>query len=221
MIWDLPLRLFHGLLIVAVLGAYLTADWGGLWFDWHIHIGLLILALIVFRLVWGLVGSTHARFGQFFPTSERLHLFFRSAWSEPGHNPLGALSIFAMLGLLLAQVGTGLFCSNEDSDIAAPLNALISVNNSERLAYWHARVFNGLLGLIVLHLLAIAYYGVFKRDNLILPMITGKRGVNACSAIVPLRGGGTLRLLFAVALAGFVFWCIQSGALLRCLLGGT
>ena len=210
-VWDWPLRLFHWLLLSAVATAIATGLAGGDWMAWHGRAGLSIVALLGFRLVWGLVGSTTSRFGHFFPTPARLRVYFSGAWQGVGHNPLGAFSVFALLGLLALQVTTGLF-SNDDITFAGPLAQLVGEETVGNLTAWHHRLINVLYGLIGLHLAAIAFYAVVKRQRLVRPMVTGKKTVEP-GAHVP---SGTSRarpgaLVVAVVVAGLLTWA-ASGA---------
>lgn len=210
-VWDWPLRLFHWLLLAAVSAAIATGLAGGDWMAWHGRAGLTIVALLGFRLVWGLVGSTTSRFGHFFPTPARLRVYFNGAWQGVGHNPLGAFSVFALLGLLALQVTTGLF-SNDDIAFAGPLAQLVGDETVGDLTAWHHRLINVLYGLIGLHVAAIAFHALFKRERLVPPMVTGKKAIEP-GAHVP---SGTSRarpgaLVVAVVLAGLLTW-VASGA---------
>jgi cytochrome b len=102
-LWDLPTRLFHWLLVLSVSAAIISAQIGGNLIEWHGKIGLFIVGLITFRLIWGLLGSTYARFAQFFPSPARVKDYLRGEWRGVGHNPLGAFSVFGLLGLLAFQ----------------------------------------------------------------------------------------------------------------------
>ena len=214
-IWDLPLRLFHWLLVIAVVAAYVSGELGGFWLFWHARLGLFILALIVFRIAWGFLGSTYARFASFFPTPTRLSAFISSGWSGIGHNPLGALSVFALLGVTLAQAGLGLFIGNDDVAFHGPLSDLISPIWTDRLTGWHGRLVTVLAVLIGLHLIAIGYYTCLKHKNLVYPMITGNAWVADKVSVQTIYGGGKVQLMLAVTIAGMAFWCIESGAMLR------
>ena len=112
-VWDLPLRLFHWLLVGAVTGALVTVKLGGNAMLWHGRFGLAVLVLLGFRLAWGVLGSTHARFHTFFPTPGRLLAYLRGSWQGLGHNPLGALSVFALIGLFGFQALSGLVASDD------------------------------------------------------------------------------------------------------------
>lgn len=216
-IWDLPLRLFHWLLVVAVAGAYVTAELGGNLTDWHGRIGALALGLITFRLVWGFAGTTHARFSSFAPTPARLIAYSKGNWQAHGHNPLGALSVFALLAALGWLVGTGLF-ANDDIGFQGPLFYLISKDSSDQLTAWHGLAFDWLAGLISLHLAAIAYYGLVKKTNLITPMITGKKAISqaeitaAESKPVTSTAKQVIAVVFAIGIAAVIVWLIFGGA---------
>jgi cytochrome b len=196
-LWDLPTRLFHWLLVLCVLAAVVSGQLGGNLIDWHGRIGLLIVGLLAFRLVWGIVGSTYARFRQFVPTPTRIKAYLRGEWQGEGHNPLGALAVFGLLGLLVAQVLTGLF-SNDDIAFVGPLFDLVSKNLSNRLTGIHHLLSNLLIALVVLHVAAIAFYARVKKQSLVKPMITGWKEGEGESA----SGGGWLALIVALVLAG-------------------
>lgn len=188
-LWDLPLRIFHWSLVVAVTTAIVTAKIGGDWIELHAKAGLTIIGLLAFRITWGIFGSTHARFAQFAPTPGRIIRYLRGQWHGVGHNPLGALSVFALLGLLAAQAITGLF-SNDDIAFNGPLSALISKKFSDRLTGVHHQLSNALLAFIGLHVAAVFFYLLIKKNNLIKPMITGWKEIEKEKPIFrkPVRG---------------------------------
>jgi cytochrome b len=205
-VWDLPVRLCHWLLVLAIPAAYVTAQIGGSWIDWHGRIGALVLALLIFRIVWGFVGTTHARFKSFAPTPSRLSAYLRGAWNGVGHNPLGALAVLAMLTALLVQVGTGLF-ANDDIAFQGPLTHLVNKSTSDSLTGLHHQAFNALLALIALHICAIAFYLLGKRSNLIGPMVSGYKVV----AVAEHRAAPPLRLrdvAIAAAISIAFVWVI-------------
>lgn len=194
-LWDLPTRLFHWLLVLAAIGAAVTGQLGGNLIVWHGRVGLLIVGLLTFRLAWGVVGSTYARFAYFFPSPARVAAFLRGEWRGEGHNPLGALSVFGLLGLLTLQAASGLF-SNDDIAFAGPLFSLVDKAVSNRLTGLHHLLSNVLIALVGLHVVAIVYYGRVKKQSLLKPMFTGwKEGGDGESA----RGGGLVA--FAIALS--------------------
>lgn len=201
-VWDWPLRLFHWLLVVSVVGAYWTGKVGGEWTDWHARFGSTILGLLVFRIGWGFFGSAHARFINFFPTWSRLRDYLRGEWSGVGHNPVGAFAVFALLAVLIALVGTGLF-ANDDIAFEGPLFDLIDKDFSDSLSGWHLKIVNVLLGLVALHVSAIVYYQRLKKADLLLPMLTGKKRLPAAhEALHPTVNVSPARLIVILLLAG-------------------
>ena len=197
-LWDLPTRLFHWLLVLVVSAAMVSGQIGGKLIDLHGKIGLAIVGLIAFRLVWGFAGSTYARFAQFFPTPARIKAYRSGEWRGLGHNPLGALSVFGLILLLTVQVLSGLF-ANDDIAFVGPLYELIGKSLSDRLSGIHELLSNLLIALVVLHVGAIAFYVRVKKENLVKPMLTGwKDGATGESA----KGGGLVAVLLAVMIAG-------------------
>jgi len=198
-VWDLPTRLFHWSLVVLVACSVVTAKVGGLWLDWHMRSGYAILALLVFRLLWGVAGSRHARLSHFVrgPRIVLAYLRGRHPHDGAGHNPAGALSVVAMLAVLLAQASTGLF-TNDGSFTEGPLARLVSSATSERLSTLHRWGELAIYGLVALHLAAVLLYLAVRRDNLIGPMITGDR---KALAVHPVRDDPALWLRAAVMLA--------------------
>jgi len=198
-LWDLPTRLFHWLLVILVAAAIVTGEVGGGAIEWHGRIGLAILGLITFRLVWGFIGSSHARFTSFFPTPSSVRAYLRGQWKGIGHNPLGAFSVFGLLALISLQLATGLF-SNDDIAFNGPLSGLISNTLSNKLTGLHEFTVNILIALIVLHLAAVLFYVHIKKDNLIKPMITGWKEVKAGEG-KPATGGGLIAIGLALIIA--------------------
>ncbi|PXX44057.1 cytochrome b/b6 domain-containing protein [Undibacterium pigrum] len=177
LLWDLPLRLFHWLLTIAITIATVTGFIGGNWMALHGKAGLAILGLLSFRLAWGFVGSTYARFNSFFPSPSKISLFLRGKWSAPGHNPLGAISVLALLLAAAAQAGSGLF-SNNDIDFTGPLFNLVPEKTAAVLTSFHKLSIYALLALIALHIFAIFWYLKIKKQNLVTPMLTGWKEVD-------------------------------------------
>lgn len=199
-LWDLPVRIFHWSLVIAVAVAFVTAKLGGDWMDWHGRAGLAIVGLVTFRIVWGIVGSTHARFLTFAPTPSRLRAYLTGRWQGVGHNPLGALSVFGLLGLLAVQAGTGLF-SNDDIAFDGPLSGLVEKARSDSLTGLHHTLSNVLLALLALHIVAITFYLLIKKHNLIKPMVTGWMHARGRRAPAPARSGSPLGLAIALLVA--------------------
>lgn len=178
-IWDAPTRMFHWSLVVLIAGAWWTEQQRML--DVHRLFGHVLLALVLFRLVWALIGSSTSRFGSFLRSPAavygyaRRELFRKNAAQHAGHNPVGGWSIGAMLLVLLAQSLSGLFAVDVDGLESGPLSWLVSFDTGRLAAWLHEQTFNLLLALIALHLAAVAFHGLVKRDNLVTPMITGVR----------------------------------------------
>lgn len=174
-IWDLPTRLFHWGLVVCVAGALVTVKLGGTWMQWHLNFGIATLALLVFRLIWGLIGPRYARFSSFLPSVRAAWGYLRSASARTqhhaGHNPLGAWSVYALLGVLLVQASTGLFVS-DDIMYQGPLSILVSNDTVAQLTSVHKLGEVAIFSLIGLHLVAILLYTI-KGHGLVGPMIHG------------------------------------------------
>ncbi|WP_126444254.1 cytochrome b/b6 domain-containing protein [Sulfuricystis multivorans] len=201
-VWDLPTRLFHWLLVICVVAAFVTVKIGGNLMVWHGRLGLAILGLITFRIVWGFVGSTYARFATFVRGPAAIRAYLAGKWQGLGHNPLGALSVLALLGCLALQAGTGLF-ANDDIAFEGYLYPLVGSALSTRLTGIHQLLEKGLLLLVTLHVGAIAFYARVKQQNLVKPMLTGwAEGQSGESA----RGGGPIVFLVAVLIALAVVW---------------
>ncbi|MDK9724665.1 MAG: cytochrome b/b6 domain-containing protein [Sterolibacteriaceae bacterium MAG5] len=210
-LWDLPTRLFHWTLVVLVAIAFVSGFKGGNGMDIHGKAGIGIAGLLAFRLVWGFAGSTYARFASFVRGPAVIRTYLRGEWHGVGHNPLGALSVLALLGLLAFQVGTGLF-GNDDIAFNGPLQALAGKDTSDLLTGLHRKSLWLLLALVGLHVAAIGYYARAKKENLVRPMITGWTDAPPEGAR-PASGGGVLAFLFAVAV-GLLAACAASGAFL-------
>jgi cytochrome b len=180
-----------------VLTAIITAQLGGSWMNVHGKAGLAIIGLIAFRLVWGFVGPTNARFRNFAPSPAKIKAYLKGQWRGVGHNPLGAFSVFALLGLLLLQAGTGLF-SNDDIAFTGPLHTLVDETLSHRLTGFHRLLSNLLLSMLILHVAAIIFYVWFKKDNLVKPMLTGWKEVQSGPSTT---NGNLIALITAVLIA--------------------
>jgi cytochrome b len=198
-LWDLPTRLVHWSLVLAVLTAFVTGQLGGSWMSLHAKAGLTIVGLVVFRLLWGVVGSTYARFSNFVPTPGKISAYLKGQWHGVGHNPLGALSVLALLGLLALQSATGLF-ANDDIDFSGPLAAMVETSLSGRLTSIHAWLVNGLIALVLLHVAAIIFYTRVKKDKLLKPMFTGWKEVASGASASPV-GLTAFAVSLAVAVA--------------------
>jgi cytochrome b len=179
-IWDAPTRLFHWSLVLLVCFSWLTVQL--FWMQLHYLSGEAILTLLLFRIVWGFVGSDTARFGQFLKSpfaaiAHLRHIRRREPDTELGHNAAGGWMVLGLLGLLLLQVGTGLFSSDDDAAVEGPLRHLVSANTSTLLTDLHGFVFTAIQIAVALHVLALLLYYVFKGQNLVRPMITGAKSI--------------------------------------------
>lgn len=173
-IWDAPLRCFHWALVICIIGAFTTAQLGGLWMDWHVRFGLAVLVLVVFRLVWGVLGSHHARFANFVRGPGAVAAYLKGTLTTAGHSPLASWSVVLMLLSLLVQAGTGLFAT-DGILIEGPLAHRVDPGVSDTLTGIHQINKIVLLALIVLHLLALLWYGLVKRQPLVRAMLTGNK----------------------------------------------
>ncbi len=175
-IWDIPIRVFHWTLACSVIAAIATAIVGGNWIVWHGRLGLVIIGLLTFRVMWGFFGSHYARFTQFFPSPASISTYLRGQWRGEGHNPLGALSVFGLLTVLMAQAVMGLF-TNDDIAFTGPLADFVSSEKSSQLTQWHGLNAYVIYLLVGLHIAAILFYRIVKQHDLIRPMITGWKEV--------------------------------------------
>ncbi|MGH8807764.1 MAG: cytochrome b/b6 domain-containing protein [Noviherbaspirillum sp.] len=182
-VWDLPTRLFHWTLAALIVVAIVTQNIGGNAMEWHFRAGYAALALLAFRILWGLVGSRYARFASFLYHPSTIVGYLRGSKDALkkkylGHNPLGSLSVFALLGVVLAQAVTGLF-ANDDIAYDGPLVRFISKELSDKITWFHKDVSATLIYVLVgVHLAAVAFYYFRKRQNLVKPMITGDHEVD-------------------------------------------
>lgn len=202
-VWDLPTRLFHWLLAIAVVGLVVTGQVGGIWMNWHFRLGYSVLTLLLFRLVWGFVGGHWSRFSQFFYSPSTIWRYIRGQ-STPthsvGHNPLGFLSVVGMLGFLLLQVVSGLF-SDDEIATSGPLSKFANSEWVSRVSDYHTDIGKFvILGLVVLHIAAIAFYRIKKGDNLVRPMLLGDKLTTA--TLPNARDDFVSRLLALLVLGG-------------------
>lgn len=177
-VWDLPIRLFHWLLVICIAGSFVTINLDNEFIQWHAYFGYSVLTLLIFRIIWGFVGSTHARFSSFIPSKKAI-LDYLSGSSPRvlGHNPIGAISVFALLFVLSIQVLTGLFVDDEIT-FQGPLAKYASRSVVSFLSEIHEGNQVVIYTLITIHIAAILYYKKFKGENLIKPMISGDKEID-------------------------------------------
>ena len=179
-VWDLPTRLFHWLLALTVAGSVISAKIGGGAMVWHFRFGYVVLVLVSFRVLWGLLGGRWSRFASFIYAPATLWRYLRGqGGAQPGldvgHSPTGALSVFALLAIVALQLGTGLVADDEIAN-QGPLIRYVSSDTALLATSWHKTWGQWIvLGLVALHLMAIAYYLVKKRINLVVPMLSGDK----------------------------------------------
>lgn len=200
-VWDLPTRAFHWSLVAALLGLAATGYAGGAWIDWHARLGTLVLALLLFRVIWGFVGGRWSRFAQFLPTPGRLRRYLRGEAgpeADTGHSPLGALSVLAMLGVVLLQAASGLV-SDDGAGFTGPLNEWVSSAGGLLATALHKQVGQWvLLGLVLLHVAAIAFYRVVRGRKLARAMVDGDKLLPAAAVQPSARDDAGSRTLAAV-----------------------
>lgn len=203
-VWDLPTRLFHWLLVALVVFQFISGNIGGNIMAFHVLSGCVILTLLLFRVAWGFVGSTQSRFATFVRGPGVIAAYLRGESHYLGHNPLGGLSVVAMLMLLLGIATTGLF-ANDDIMTEGPLMGYISKHLSDSLTTYHKWGTKLLMALVALHLGAIAFYTRVKKESLVLPMITGYKTLPGKEADTPERITPTwLALIILLVAAGLV-----------------
>lgn len=211
LVWDVPTRLFHWLLVAVIAFSWWSAENHEM--EWHYKSGLLACFLILFRLVWGVIGTSTSRFSQFVKGPGAIIAYLRAPKgmpAAPGHNPLGALSVVAMLLAVVAQVGLGLFAVDVDGLESGPLSDLVSFSAGRTAAELHEVVFNILLALIALHVLAVLFYLVVRKRNLIRPMVTGHTREPGI-ATLPVHAVPLWRVGVAAIIAFGVTWAIANG----------
>ena len=212
-VWDLPTRCFHWALVVCFIGLITTAQIGGGAMTWHFRSGYAVLSLLLFRIIWGVVGGRWSRFSSFTyaPTTILAYIKGRGLPAHAiGHNPLGAGSVFALLGFLLLQVATGLL-SDDEIATAGPLSRFVSNAVVSSATFYHAAIGKlVLIGLVVLHISAIFFYHFKKRENLVMPMILGDKETDG--AVADSRddvGSCTLALVIFLGCAALVVGMVK------------
>ena len=213
-IWDLPTRLFHWLLLACITALVVTAKLGGNAMNWHLILGQVALALIIFRLLWGIAGGYWSRFGSFALSPAAVVRYMRGlshADERAGHNPLGSLSVIAMLAVLIAQIASGLM-SDDEIAFSGPLTRFVSGELISKATNYHAHWGQYLIyALVALHLLALIGYSL-KGDKLLPAMVTGdkllKEPVAASRDTASTR---VLAALLAVVASSLSWWVHQLG----------
>ncbi len=208
-VWDLPVRLFHWTLVPLLLAMWWTGENRDI--ALHSCLGVVMVALLLFRLLWGIFGSETARFRQFLhrPRTVLAYLAGRLP-HHVGHNPLGGWSVAVLLLLLVAQASCGLFAHDVDGMESGPLSHLVSYETADLARIWHHRIFNLILAMAALHVLAIAWYFVARSEDLLGPMLSGRKAVP--EDVAAPRFASPLAALAAAAVAAGIAWWIGAGA---------
>ena len=208
-VWDPLIRITHWSFAGLVLAMWYTAE-NKLWF-WHTRLGIVLLALLVFRVIWGFVGTHTARFSNFVKGPQTVIAYLRGQSDHHiGHNPLGGWAVLALLAVLFAQVCMGLFAGDPYDGATGPLNAAVGVGIADMLTDWHEDFLYVVLGLAGVHVLAIAFYAAIKTEDLISPMLSGQREAPPSVEGIGAMPWGRATLAVAIA-AGFALW-VWSGA---------
>jgi cytochrome b len=212
-IWDGPVRITHWALVLLIGFSWWSGKEGGLTLTWHLWSGYAILTLVLFRLVWGFVGSSTARFSSFVrgpgAVAEYLRtLGHRKVSGHAGHNALGGWSVVLLILAIAVQAATGLF-ANDDIMTEGPLVRHVSKSVSDFLTTVHHYNFWVLLGLAGVHVAAVAFYLLYKSENLVAAMVTGVKIVASPAPVVRLAGWLRALVVFAVA-AGAVYLLVNA-----------
>lgn len=209
-LWDLPTRVVHWSLVVLIPFSWWSAENHDL--ERHRWSGYAILGLLVFRLIWGFVGSSTSRFAGFLRGPRAVLAYARGSGEKVlGHNPMGGWSVVALLTLLVAQVGLGLFASDDDGLETGPLNHLVSFAAAETITELHEIMFNVLVGFIALHIATVLFYQFVRRDNLIAPMLGGSKPLDAEPAARPTMARPLVAVVAAIVAFAVMAW-ISKGA---------
>jgi cytochrome b len=215
LVWDLPLRLFHWLLVLSLGALWATGEAGFDWIEYHMWIGYWTLGLIVFRVIWGFVGPRHARFSSFLAGPAAIWRYAKGLAAgtmiqTAGHNPLGGISVIVMLVLVSVQIGTGLF-TTDDILWTGPYNGAVSPATADKLSALHAYNFNIILVAVSLHILAIAFYFLVKKQNLVGAMFHGKKPAAHVPEHEAITKSEIVKALIVVLVsAGLVYWLIAA-----------
>ena len=211
-VWDLPTRLFHWALALCIGGLLITGNVGGNAMAWHFRLGLAVLALLLFRLVWGVVGGRWSRFAAFI-YSPRTVVNYLKGRGEPehsvGHSPAGALSVFALLLILLAQVSSGLVSDDEIAS-SGPLTRFVSNACVNLATHYHTNIGKWIvLGLVVLHVAAIGFY-LWRKQNLVKPMLSGDKQLTIAVAASRDDAASRISALVIFGICGAFVWWLAS-----------
>jgi cytochrome b len=215
LVWDLPLRLFHWLLVLSMAASWGTAELGFDWMQIHMYLGYWTLGLVLFRIIWGFIGPRHARFSSFLTGPAGVWRYAKALAAGTmiqtvGHNPLGGIMVIVMLLLVAFQAGTGLFAT-DDIVWTGPYNAAVSGSTAHRLTALHHLNFNIILAAVALHIMAIAFYYLVKKQNLVGAMLHGKKPADFVPEHEAITRSEIVKAVVVVVIsAGLVYWLISA-----------
>jgi len=212
LVWDLPVRLFHWLLAISLVVSWYTSDGERGLIDYHFKSGYFILALVIFRIIWGTLGTKYAKFSQFLPNKTDLLSYIKNfkqekSYTSIGHNPLGGLMVAIMLTLLLSQAISGLFM-NDDVFSTGPYYESVSSATQKLMSFIHNNAFDIVIIVSMLHICAVFYYLLAKKVNLIKPMFTGYKSSNDENGIGIKSSKLILALVVILVIAAFLYWLL-------------
>jgi cytochrome b len=227
LVWDLPLRLFHWLLVLSIAASWYTAEYSEEYVQLgeriisytqlHFYLGYWALGLIAFRILWGFVGPRNARFTTFVSGPSRVLAYLRTllrrdAPAAVGHNPLGGLVVIVMLLMIGAQAVTGLFLIDNTEIWTAPYHSAVSSETAGTLGSFHHLNFDVLIWVIALHVLAILFYRLYKGQNLVAAMITGRKPGAAVAAHEAITSSQLWKALIVVLVCAAGIWLLLNQA---------
>ncbi|MFU7529211.1 cytochrome b/b6 domain-containing protein [Qipengyuania sp. ASV99] len=205
-IWDLPVRVTHWSFAILAPAMWITAE-NDAW-AWHTRLGHVLLALLIFRVIWGFIGTETARFSRFVKGPGKVLSYLRGDYDEKreiGHSPLGALSVLGLLSVIGAQVSMGLFAGDPYDGATGPLNSLVSVSTADMITETHEWFVYAVFAMIGLHITAIALYAGLRMQNLVGPMVVGQ-GEKAQGVTGNSSASARNFLIAAVLAVGIALW---------------
>jgi cytochrome b len=215
LVWDLPLRVFHWLLVLCMVASWTTAELGFDYMQVHMYLGYTTLGLILFRLIWGVIGPRHARFASFLTGPTGIWRYAKGLAAGTmiqtvGHNPLGGIMVVVMLVLLAFQGATGLFAS-DDIVWTGPYNGAVSEATADKLTSLHHLNFNIILAAVALHLMAITFYFLVKKQNLVGAMLHGKKSADFVPADEAITKSQLVKAVIVILIsAALVYWLVSA-----------
>lgn len=212
-VWDLPVRLVHWSIVVLLAALLVTGLVGDEWLIWHMRFGQAMLALVVFRVLWGFVGSRNARFSAFLRGPGEIVRYVRSFTGRherhATHNPLGGWMVVLLLVALLVQAAAGLF-TNDDVLYGGPLSERVTKDTSDAISVFHRRFWWVVATLSAVHIVAVlAYLGLWK-DNLIVPMLTGYKALPEGAGTPEDAAASTVKATALLVACGLAVWYVAN-----------